>query len=116
MFMRCWKRLEVSCLGCNSILYVSGMNRRRATWDCATQVRRSWRSPLAVWPTHEWNVGEEETSDMRGILVMVGGSVGGWIAWALVERWGFMTAFFVSLVGTAVGVYAANRLARHYLP
>ena len=53
---------------------------------------------------------------MAGILVMVGASVGGWIGWSLGERFGIMTAFFLSLVGTAFGVWGANRLKRQYLP
>jgi uncharacterized membrane protein YeaQ/YmgE (transglycosylase-associated protein family) len=51
---------------------------------------------------------------MSGILYLVGATLGGWIGWAIGERFGFMTAFFVSLVGSALGVYAARRITRHY--
>ena len=52
---------------------------------------------------------------MRGLIGFVGASVGGWIGWALAERFGFMAAFFVSLVGTAFGIYAANRFSRRWM-
>jgi hypothetical protein len=41
--------------------------------------------------------------------------LGGWIGWALGERFGLMTAFFLSLVGTAFGIYASHRITRSYL-
>ncbi len=53
---------------------------------------------------------------IRWMMVLLGSSVGGAIGWWLGAFAGQMTAFFVSLVGTAAGVYFANRLARHYLP
>ena len=53
---------------------------------------------------------------MAGILGLVGASLGGWIGWALGERFGIMTAFFLSLVGTAFGVWGAHRLRRHFMP
>jgi hypothetical protein len=36
--------------------------------------------------------------------------LGGWMGWVLGDRFGIMTAFFLSLVGTAVGVYLARRI------
>jgi len=50
------------------------------------------------------------------ILYMVGAVVGGALGWWIGERVGLMTAFFLSLVGTAVGIYLARRFGRHYLP
>lgn len=52
---------------------------------------------------------------MRKLFALIGATLGGWIGWAIGERFGFMTAFFVSIVGTALGVYAAHRISRHYL-
>jgi uncharacterized protein YcfJ len=50
------------------------------------------------------------------MLVLAGTSLGGWIGWALGDRFGLMAAFMLSLVGTAAGLYFANRIARNYLP
>ena len=52
---------------------------------------------------------------MGRLLGFVGATVGGGLGWAAGEPFGLMTAFFVSVVGTALGVYAANRLTRHWL-
>lgn len=41
--------------------------------------------------------------------------LGGWIGWALGSPLGIMVAFFLSLVGTALGVYLARRITRTYL-
>jgi hypothetical protein len=41
--------------------------------------------------------------------------LGGWIGWALGNPLGIMTAFFLSMVGTALGVYIARRISRTYL-
>lgn len=53
---------------------------------------------------------------MKAIVWLALSSLGGWIGWGLGERFGLFTAFMLSLVGTAVGVYAANRISRAYLP
>jgi hypothetical protein len=49
------------------------------------------------------------------LLGFVGATVGSAVGWWLGSLFGFMPAFFVSIVGTALGVYAANRLTRHWL-
>ena len=41
--------------------------------------------------------------------------LGGWIGWAMGDRLGVMMAFFLSVVGTAAGVYVARRITRFYL-
>jgi hypothetical protein len=48
-------------------------------------------------------------------LIFIGVNVGGAIGWSLGERFGFMTAFFVSGLGSCVGVYAGWWLARRYI-
>ncbi|HVH66416.1 MAG TPA: hypothetical protein VM716_00965 [Gemmatimonadales bacterium] len=48
---------------------------------------------------------------MSKLLTLVGASVGGAIGWWLGARIGVMTAFFVSMVGTGVGIYAGRRVA-----
>ena len=53
---------------------------------------------------------------MGAILGFIGASLGGYVGWALGERFGIFTAFFLSLVGTAAGVWGANVVKRRYLP
>jgi len=48
-------------------------------------------------------------------LIFIGINVGGAIGWALGEKFGIMTAFFVSGLGSVVGVYAGWWTARRYL-
>ena len=52
---------------------------------------------------------------MRGLLVIVVTTVTGGIGWWLGAFVNIWLAFLLSLIGTAFGVYWANRLARHYL-
>ena len=53
---------------------------------------------------------------MRGMIAMLGSTVGGGIGWWLGAHVGVMTAFMVSTVGTGVGLYAARRACDTYLP
>ena len=48
---------------------------------------------------------------MSGFLAFVGANIGGWIGWSLGAPFGFMTAFMLSIVGTAAGVYGGRRVA-----
>jgi uncharacterized membrane protein YeaQ/YmgE (transglycosylase-associated protein family) len=48
---------------------------------------------------------------MSAFFAFVGAAVGGWIGWALGEYGGTMTAYMLSVVGTAVGVYVGRRAA-----
>jgi hypothetical protein len=41
----------------------------------------------------------------------VGMTIGGWIGWAVGDYVGFMTAFMLSVVGTAAGLYYGRRAA-----
>ena len=47
---------------------------------------------------------------MSGILAFLGATLGGWIGWWLGEWIGLMTAFFLSIIGSGVGLYAGRRL------
>jgi hypothetical protein len=49
------------------------------------------------------------------LLVLVLSTVGGALGWSLGAAIGPMTAFFVSLAGTGLGVYAGVRVARQLL-
>lgn len=48
---------------------------------------------------------------MSKLLTFLGATVGGAIGWWLGARVGIMTAFFVSMLGTGVGIYAGRWLA-----
>ena len=52
---------------------------------------------------------------MRKLLAMMAASVGGWVGWWLGAQVGTMTGFFLSVVGMGIGLYAAQRIAHHYL-
>jgi hypothetical protein len=54
--------------------------------------------------------------DMQKLLTMLGMTVGGYLGWLVGAPVGIFTAFIVSIVGTAAGVYAARRFAQRYLP
>ena len=51
---------------------------------------------------------------MGKVLTFLGMTVGGWVGWALGEKAGIMTAWMLSAVGTGVGLYVGNRIAREY--
>jgi hypothetical protein len=48
---------------------------------------------------------------MSNLLAVVGASVGGWVGWAIGAPLGIMSAWTLSVIGTAVGVYAGRRAA-----
>jgi uncharacterized membrane protein YeaQ/YmgE (transglycosylase-associated protein family) len=52
---------------------------------------------------------------LNRLLWFVGATAGGWIGWAVGEPVGTMTAFMLSIVGTAIGVIVARRLADRML-
>jgi len=56
-----------------------------------------------------------ENRSMSNLLAFVGATIGGGIGWWLGEQVGLMTAFFLGVIGTAMGVYLGRRLAREYL-
>ncbi|HEX7079237.1 MAG TPA: hypothetical protein VF363_12510 [Candidatus Eisenbacteria bacterium] len=51
---------------------------------------------------------------MQNLLALLGATLGGWIGWWLGAYLGLFPAFFLSLVGTAAGLYGARRLAKTY--
>jgi hypothetical protein len=48
---------------------------------------------------------------MGKLLGFVGASLAGSIGWWMGAPVGFMTAFFLSMIGTGLGMYAGRRLA-----
>jgi hypothetical protein len=49
------------------------------------------------------------------LCIFVGVNVGGAIGWWLGERFGIMTAFWLSGAGSIAGVYAGWKFAKSYL-
>ncbi len=49
------------------------------------------------------------------IIKLVVSTLGGYAGWQLGSYVGLMTAFFLSVVGTALGVYVAQRWVDEYL-
>jgi hypothetical protein len=45
---------------------------------------------------------------MSAFFAFIGASVGGWIGWAVGAHVGLMTAYMLSVVGTALGVYGGR--------
>jgi uncharacterized membrane protein YeaQ/YmgE (transglycosylase-associated protein family) len=58
--------------------------------------------------------GNSPRESMNKILGFVGATVGGYAGWWLGAHVGIMTAFIVSIIGTALGVYAGRQIARNY--
>jgi uncharacterized protein YcfJ len=52
---------------------------------------------------------------MNRLCIFVGMIVFGWIGWLIGARFGFMTGFVVSSIGSVVGVYVGWRINRDYL-
>jgi hypothetical protein len=49
------------------------------------------------------------------MIILFGASVGGGVGWWLGSRFGIMTGFILSVIGTAAGVYLSRRLITHFL-
>lgn len=48
---------------------------------------------------------------MKKLFGFVGSTIGSYAGWAVGSRFGMMTAFMVSIVGTGIGLYYGRRLA-----
>jgi hypothetical protein len=53
---------------------------------------------------------------MSRLLIFIGMVVGGWVGWSLGERFGIMTAFILSTLGSLGGMILGWRIGRSYLP
>ena len=51
---------------------------------------------------------------MSKLLGFLGMTVGGWLGWALGAPISIFTAFILSMVGTGLGLWAAQRFTRNY--
>jgi uncharacterized protein YcfJ len=52
---------------------------------------------------------------MKKIIIVLSVSIGGWIGWRLGEYAGVMTAYFLSVVGGAAGLYIGRKIMRNYM-
>ena len=52
---------------------------------------------------------------MKKILILIFISVGGWIGWWIGAYVGIMTAYFLSVVGAAAGLYFGRKFMSNYL-
>ena len=52
---------------------------------------------------------------MSKLFSFIGATIGSYAGWALGEKFGFTTAFMLSMVGTGVGIYFGQRIARNYV-
>jgi hypothetical protein len=52
---------------------------------------------------------------MSAFFAFIGASVGGWLGWIVGAHVGLMTAYVLSVVGTAIGVYYGRRAAASLL-
>ena len=52
---------------------------------------------------------------MTRLMGFLGATIGSYAGWALGVRFGFMTAFMISMVGTGLGIYAGRRVAQGML-
>jgi len=51
---------------------------------------------------------------MLKLYSFIGATVGSYAGWALGSTVGIMTAFMLSFVGMAAGIYAGRRVAHYY--
>lgn len=52
---------------------------------------------------------------MNKLFALIGATLGGWTGWWLGEQVGLMTAFMLSIIGSAGGIYFARRYVKDYL-
>jgi len=52
---------------------------------------------------------------VKKLIVLLASTIGGGVGWWLGAFAGMMTAFMVSIIGTALGVYVARRLIAEHL-
>jgi hypothetical protein len=52
---------------------------------------------------------------MIKLMGFLGATIGGYAGWALGARFGVMTAFMISMIGTGLGIYVGRRVAHDML-
>ena len=58
---------------------------------------------------------KKRNARMKKILTIICISAGGWIGWWVGEHVGIMTAYFLSVLGAAAGLYFGRKLMSSYL-
>ena len=53
---------------------------------------------------------------MKGLLQFIGMTAGGWLGWVAGAPISTFTAFIVSVIGTAIGLWAMRRFVTRHLP
>ena len=53
---------------------------------------------------------------MKGLLNLIGMSVGGWVGWVVGAQLSFFTAFIAGVIGTGVGLFFAQWTLSRLLP
>jgi hypothetical protein len=59
---------------------------------------------------------QRKEPDVKKLFIFAGMTLGGWAGWGLTERYGVMTAFLMSTVGSLVGVIVAWKAGREWMP
>jgi hypothetical protein len=52
---------------------------------------------------------------MSKLFSFIGATVGSYAGWFIGAKFGLMTAFIVSMVGTGFGIYYGRLIARNYI-
>jgi hypothetical protein len=52
---------------------------------------------------------------MRKLFAFIGTTIGSYAGWFLGAKFGFMTAFMLSMVGTGFGMYYGYQIAKAYI-
>ena len=58
---------------------------------------------------------KEGALTVQKLCIFIGMTAGSWVGWLLGDRFGMMTAFLISSLGSMVGVYLGWRIHRDYL-
>ncbi len=51
---------------------------------------------------------------MTKLFSFIGATLGGYLGWWIGSTVGFMTAFFLMVIGTGVGIYVGRRIVAEY--
>ena len=53
---------------------------------------------------------------MNRLFNLLGMTIGGWIGWEIGALVSFFTAFIIGMIGTGLGLFAAQRATKRLLP
>jgi hypothetical protein len=52
---------------------------------------------------------------MGKLFAFIGSTIGSYAGWAIGAKFGFTTAFIISMFGTGVGMYYGHRFAKNFI-